>query len=87
MIVASQESRQKALIEDDIDPTITLTPLQFCLLEHVGQARTNGRLQRFMAIHLNIDAKHLFFMLKKLSQEMGLIRKQVIKMIHRQPSK
>ena len=45
-MVASQELREKALLGLECDPHVTLTDIQYCLLEHVGQARYNGRVQK-----------------------------------------
>lgn len=77
MMVASQELREKALLGLHCDPNITLVDMQYCLLEHVGQARYNGRMQRAIGSNfVKTDPKTIFHHLKKLRKE-HLITMQV----------
>lgn len=66
-MVASQELREKALLGLECDPHITLTDIQYCLLEHVGQARYNGRVQKTIgSSFFKMDARSTFHHLKRL---------------------
>ncbi|KAK3698321.1 hypothetical protein QZH41_017686, partial [Actinostola sp. cb2023] len=76
VIVASQDMRDSAVIGEGMDPNVTINTFQFCVLEHVGQSRACGRLQRFMAAHFHCDAKSFFFHLKTFNEK-GFIRKEV----------
>lgn len=67
VMVASQELREKALLGLECDPHITLTDIQYCLLEHVGQARYNGRVQKSIgSSFFKMDARSTFHHLKRL---------------------
>ena len=77
MMVASQELREKALLGVRCDPNINIADIQYCLLEHVGQARYNGRMQRIMGSDFfKIESKSLFHYLKRL-RNLRLITMQV----------
>jgi len=76
-MVASQNMRNKAILGDDVDPDLNLSPMQYCVLEYIAQSRIYGRLQRGMPSYFNIDIKTLFFVLKILIA-MGFIKKQVM---------
>ena len=39
VMVASQEVREKAILGLDCDPNVPLSDIQYCLLEHIGQAK------------------------------------------------
>ena len=76
-MVACQELREKTLLGVDIDPNVPIVDLQYCLLEHIGQARYNGRMQRTIASqYMKIDSKTVFHHLKKL-RKLRLITMQV----------
>lgn len=66
-MVASQELREKALLGLECDPHVTLTDIQYCLLEHVGQARYNGRVQKTIgSSFFKMDSRSTFHHLKRL---------------------
>ena len=72
-MIASQELREKALLGPHCDPNMTVIDMQYCLLEHVGQARYIGRMQRAISSNfLKMEAKSLFHYLKGL-RLLGLI--------------
>lgn len=75
-MVASQKIRNKVLLPEDVDPNLSLNDIEYCMLEHVGQARTKGRLQRCINIFLKADARTTFHFLKKMVKR-GLVTKQV----------
>ncbi|XP_068737049.1 general transcription factor 3C polypeptide 1-like isoform X2 [Montipora capricornis] len=78
VMVASQELREKALLGPHCDPNMTVIDMQYCLLEHVGQARYNGRMQRAISSNfLKMEAKSLFHYLKGL-RLLGLITLQPV---------
>lgn len=77
MMVASQELREKAILGIHCDPNLTIGDIQYCLLEHVGQARYNGRMQKVMGSNFcKMESKSLFHYLKKL-RNLRLITIQV----------
>lgn len=66
-MVASQELREKAVIGLECDPNISLTDIQYCLLEHVGQARYHGRMQKTIgSSFFKIESRTTFHHLKAL---------------------
>lgn len=76
VMVASQELREKALLGVHCDPNVAIIDIQYCLLEHIGQARYNGRMQRAMgSSFLKMEPKSLFHYLKGLRM-LGLITLQ-----------
>ena len=76
VMVASQELREKALLGVHCDPNLAIIDIQYCLLEHIGQARYNGRMQRAMgSSFLKMEPKSLFHYLKGLRM-LGLITLQ-----------
>ena len=76
-MVASQELREKALLGLDCDPNILLSDMQYCLLEHVGQARYSGRMQKTIGSNfLKIDSRTMFHHLKTL-RKVRLVTMQV----------
>lgn len=75
-MVASQEMRSKVLLPDNVDPNVILSDVEYCILEHVAQARNKGRLQRCINIFLKIDSRTTFHFLKKMGK-IGLVTKQV----------
>ncbi|XP_044181643.1 general transcription factor 3C polypeptide 1-like isoform X7 [Acropora millepora] len=78
VMVASQELREKALLGVHCDPNLAIIDIQYCLLEHIGQARYNGRMQRAMgSSFLKMEPKSLFHYLKGLRM-LGLITLQPV---------
>lgn len=76
VMVASQELREKALLGVHCDPNLAIIDIQYCLLEHIGQARYNGRMQRAIgSSFLKMEPKSLFHYLKGLRM-LGLITLQ-----------
>lgn len=76
-MVASQELREKALLGVNCDPNVVILDIQYCLLEHIGQARYKGRMQKAIGSNfVKIESKSVFHHLKKLRQE-HLITMQV----------
>lgn len=66
-MVASQELREKALLGLECDPNLPLTDIQYCLLEHVGQARYCGRIQKTIgSSFFKIESRTTFHHLKRL---------------------
>lgn len=66
-MVASQELREKSLFGLECDPNISLTDIQYCLLEHVGQARYHGRMQKTIgSSFFKIESRSTFHHLKRL---------------------
>ena len=68
-MVASQELREKALFGVNRDPNISIVDIQYCLLEHIAQARYNGRLQNAIGSnYVKIESKTIYHHLKRLKQ-------------------
>lgn len=76
VIVASQTLRERALIEDNINPNLQLPLTHYCVLERIGRSRRIGEITIKKTSGIKEDPKSLFYIRKGL-QEHGLIRKQV----------
>ena len=67
VMVASQEVREKAILGLDCDPNVPLSDIQYCLLEHIGQARYNGRMQKYISSNFfKVESRTTFHHLKIL---------------------
>ncbi|XP_034239860.1 general transcription factor 3C polypeptide 1 [Thrips palmi] len=68
VLVASQSVRSAALMGDDVDPCLELTPMHFCILERIGRARYHGEVtQGKISLHCTgEDPKSLFYYRKTL---------------------
>lgn len=67
VMVASQEVREKAIFGLDCDPYLSLSDIQFCLLEHIGQARYSGRMQKSISSNFfKVESRTTFHHLKLL---------------------
>lgn len=83
VIVASQSTRTRALMDANVSPTLELTPIHYCFLERIGRSRyhgevTQGKLSLSAIIN---DAKTLFYHRKFL-----LRHKLITKQVHHQKS-
>ncbi|XP_014204050.1 general transcription factor 3C polypeptide 1 isoform X2 [Copidosoma floridanum] len=76
VIVASQGLRERALIDYNVNPTLQLSLLHYCLLERIGRTRYLGDVTIKKSSSIKEDAKTLFYIRKGLLEN-GLIRKQV----------
>ncbi|KOC70674.1 General transcription factor 3C polypeptide 1 [Habropoda laboriosa] len=63
VIVASQATRNHALMGNEISPTLVLNVIQYCFLERVGRSRYHGEVtQGKLSLNaLNEDPKSLFY--------------------------
>ncbi|XP_022784579.1 general transcription factor 3C polypeptide 1-like [Stylophora pistillata] len=67
VMVASQDVREKAIFGLDCDPYLSLSDIQFCLLEHIGQARYSGRMQKSISSNFfKVESRTTFHHLKLL---------------------
>jgi len=78
-MVASQNVRNIALKGEDVDPSLELNVMQYCILERIGRSRylgetTQGKLS---LQKVGVDPKSLFYH-RKFLQHNKLITKQVI---------
>ncbi|XP_033321902.2 general transcription factor 3C polypeptide 1 [Megalopta genalis] len=83
VIVASQYTRNHALMGEEVSPLIDLNVIQYCFLERVGRSRYHGEVTqgKLSLSALKEDPKSLFYHRKLL-----LRHKLITKQIHHQKS-
>lgn len=77
VLVGSPSCRKRSLIPSHIDPSLSLSPIKYCILEVIGQSRYHGMYRSNLTNkYMNIDPRSTFHFVKVLAQ-FGLINIKV----------